>query len=142
MNARFLSCSLLVLGLSFVSFGRSGAQSTPAPLPSPTPIVVPTLPPSDATTQTIIRAAAGLLNEIITANRVNAANSTRGTVSYYHRFDMQVQTGADSYRSVRLHQGTTINPRGARPGPGTAVEISGRGSSDGMLEADTITVVR
>lgn len=133
---------LLVLGLSFVSFGRSGAQSSPAPLPSPTPIVVPTLPPSDATTQTIIHAAAGLLNEIITTNRINAANSTRGTVSYFRRFDMQVQTGPNSYRTVRLHQGTAINPRGATPGVGTAVDISGRGASDGTLEADTITVIR
>ena len=36
-----------------------------------------------------------MLNEIITTNRINAANSTRGTVTYFRRFDMQVQTGAE-----------------------------------------------
>lgn len=120
--------------------GQVVAQSTPAPVPSP--IVVPTLAPVDPTTQAIVRAAAGVLSDILTRNRLNAANTTSGTVSYFRRFDLQVQTGTNNYRNVRLHQGTVINPRGATPGPGTAVEISGRGAPDGSLDADTITVLR
>jgi len=137
---RFVGGSLIVLGLGTALLSRAGAQAAPAPTPSP--IVVPTLPPTDATTQAIIRAASGVLGDIITRNRLNAANTTRGTVSYFRRFDMQVQTGTNSYRSVRLHPGTVINPRGATPGTGTTVDVSGRGEPDGSLDADTITVMR
>jgi hypothetical protein len=140
MLTRFAGGLLLVLCLGTALLGRAGAQAAPAPTPSP--IVVPTLPPTDETTQTIIRAASGLLSDIIARNRLNAANTTRGTVSYFRHFDLQVQTGTNSYRSVRLHQGTVINPRGATPGPGTTVDISGRGAPDGALDADSITVLR
>ncbi len=134
--------SILTLALALVvgpAADWAGAQSTP--LPAPSPIVVPTLPPSDPTTQAIVRAAAGLLNDVITRNRLNAANSTHGTVSYFRRFDMQVQVGPNAYRNVRLHPGTVINPRGATPGIGAAVDVVGRGAADGALDADTITVI-
>jgi hypothetical protein len=140
MILRFAGGSLLALFLGAALFGPAGAQSTPAPAPSP--IVVPTLPPqTDAATQAIIRAAAGILTDVIARSRLNLANNTHGTVGYFKRFDMQVQTGTNSYRTVRLHQGTVINPRGATPSAGTTVDVGGRGASDGALEADTITVV-
>ena len=142
MIMRFAGGSLLALCLGAALFGPATAQSTPTPVPTPSPIVVPTLPPqTDAATQAVIRAAAGVLSDIITRNRLNAANNTHGTVSYFKHFDMQVQTGANSYRDVRLHQGTVINPRGATPGTGTTVDVSGRGAADGALEADSITVL-
>jgi hypothetical protein len=142
MKTRFAGGLLAVLALGSALLGRAGAQSsTPAPLPAPTPIVVPTLPPADPTTQAIIRAASGLITGIIMRERAQAANTTRGTVSYFRRFDMQVQTGTNSYRTVRLHPGTVINPRGATPGAGTAVDVGGHGAADGALDADTITVL-
>jgi hypothetical protein len=130
-----------ILSVWIVSACPVGAQTQAAPLPTPSPIVVPTLPPSDPTTQALIRAAAGIITDAILRSRLEAANTTRGTVSYFRRFDMQVQTGANSYRTVRLHPGTVINPRGATPGSGAQVAISGRGAPDGSLDADTITVL-
>jgi len=137
---RVLLGLVVFFGLGELPLGGAVAQSAPAATPSP--IVVPTLPPTDATTQAIIRAAAGVLDDIVTRNRLNAANTTRGTVSFFRRFDMQVQTGSNQYRSVRLHSGTVINPRGATPAVGTQVDVSGRGGPDGALDADTITVLR
>jgi hypothetical protein len=143
MNIRFAGGSLLALCLSAALLGSAGAQPAPTPVPTPSPIVVPTLPPkTDATTQAIIRAAAGIITDAIARSRLDSANNTHGTVSYFKHFDMQVQTGTNAYRTVHLHQGTVINPRGATPGAGTTVDVSGRGATDGALEADTITVIR
>jgi hypothetical protein len=143
MNMRFAGGSLLALCLGVALLAPARAQSTPTPVPTPSPIVVPTLPPqTDAATQAIIRAAAGVLTDVIARSRLNYANNTHGSVSYFKHFDMQVQTGTNSYRTVRLHQGTVINPRGATPAAGTTVDVSGRGASDGAIEADTITVIR
>jgi hypothetical protein len=140
MMMRFGAGLLLVLCLSAWPAVHAGAQSAPAPAPAP--IVVPTLAPADATTQAIVRAAAGIVTSIIERNRLNAANATGGTVTYFRRFDMQVQTGPNAYRSVHLHPGTVINPRGATPAAGVSVAVSGRGAPDGTLDADTITVIR
>jgi hypothetical protein len=132
----------LVVAMACGMAVSAGASAQVAPAPSPTPIVVPTLPPTDATTQAIVRAAAAALSDIIARNRLNAANTTHGTVSYFRRFDLQVRTGANSYRNVRLHPGTVIDPRGATPATGTVVDVSGHGEADGTLAADTITVLR
>jgi hypothetical protein len=143
MMMRFAGGSLLALSLGAALLGPAGAQSGPAPAPTPSPIVVATLPPQpDPATQAIIRAAAGIITDAIVRSRLDYANNTHGTVSYFKRFDMQVQTGTNSYRTVRLHQGTVINPRGATPGTGSTVDVNGRGTPDGAIEADTITVVR
>jgi hypothetical protein len=139
MHMRPISGLLLVAALCAGFRANVGAQ-TAAPVPTPSPIVVPTLPPANATTQAIIRAASALVDDIITRNRLNAANTTHGTVSYFRHFDLQVQTGANSYRDVHLHPGTVINPRGATPASGTVVDVDGRGAPDGSLDADTITV--
>ena len=133
-----LTCACVA---TLFSLGTVGVVAAQTPLPVPTPIVVPTLPPSNPTQDAIIRAAAGILQDVIARGRVNAANSTHGNVTYFRRFDMQVQTGTNAYRTVRLHPGTVINPRGATPGPGTTVDISGQGAADGALEATTITVL-
>lgn len=135
--AAALSIAVAVLGTS--SLGS--AQSVPQP--SPTPIVVPTLPPApNAATSQIINAAAGIINGILTRDRINNANNAHGTVSYFKRFDMQLQTGPNSFRTIHLHQGTVINPRGATPNAGTTVEINGNGLPDGSIDANTITVDR
>jgi hypothetical protein len=143
MTLRFTGGSLLALCFGVALLEPAAARDTPAPVPTPSPIVVPTLPPQpDAVTQALIRAAAGVLTDVINRSRLEYANSAHGAVSYFKHFDMQVQTGSNSYRTVRLHQGTVINPRGATPGAGALVDISGRGASDGALEADAITVLR
>jgi hypothetical protein len=139
MSLRCAAASLLALTLGL---GGDPAPATAQSTPVPAPTVVPTLPPTDPATQAILRAAAGVLNDIITRNRIDAANSAHGTVTYFRRYDMQVRIGANIYRNVRLHQGTVINPRGATPGAGVMVDISGQGAPDGTLAADTITVVR
>lgn len=134
---RIIAVAAVAAVLGTASF--SSAQSVPQP--TPTPIVVPTLPPqpSGATNQ-IINAAASVINGILTRQRINYANNVRGTVSYFKHFDMEIQTGPNSYRSVHLHQGTVIYPRGGTPSAGTFVEVNGNGLSDGSLDANTITI--
>lgn len=138
MRPSLLATSVLVLALGATSF--AGAQSTPAPA-APTPIPVPTLPPNtpnSAVLQTIINVG----TQVLQRQMINARNNSRGTVSYFKRFDMQVQCGTNCYRNVKLHQGTVINPRGATPGVGTYVDVNGHTDPDGTLEADTITILQ
>ena len=136
MYIRFAATSLLMLCAGTAAL----AQSTPMPVP--TPIPVPTLAPStNRQLDPIIRSAAGIVTDILGQARSRISNNSRGTVSYYKKFDMQIQTGG-GYRTVHLHQGTVINPRGATPGAGTTVEVSGQNQSDGSLNADYINIIQ
>jgi hypothetical protein len=133
MRPSFIATSALVLALGATTL--AGAQSAPAP----TPIAVPTLPPNTPNAG-IIQTIIGVGAQILQREQINSRNNARGTVSYFKRFDMQVQCGTNCYRTVRLHQGTVINPRGATPSQGRYVDVNGRTAADGALEADTITV--
>jgi len=135
MRPSLIVTSVLVLALGATTL--AGAQSTPAP--TPTPIAVPTLPPNTPNAG-IIQTIIGVGAQILQREAANNRNNARGTVSYFKRFDMQLQCGNNCYRTVRLHQGTVINPRGATPSQGRTVDVNGRTASDGALEADTITV--
>jgi hypothetical protein len=135
MRPSFIVTSALVLALGATTL--AGAQSTPAPVP--TPIAVPTLPPNTPNAG-IIQTIIGVGAQILQREAINNRNNARGTVSYFKRFDMQVQCGTNCYRTIRLHQGTVINPRGATPGVGRYVDVNGRANPDGTIEADTITV--
>ncbi|MEA2688780.1 MAG: hypothetical protein QOJ39_4092 [Candidatus Eremiobacteraeota bacterium] len=135
MRPSLIATSALVLALGAGSL--AGAQSTPAPVP--TPIAVPTLPPNTPNSA-IIQTIIGVGQQILQRQAVNSRNNARGTVSYFKRFDMQVQCGTNCYRTVKLHQGTVINPRGATPGVGAVVDVNGRTDPDGTLQADNITV--
>jgi hypothetical protein len=115
----------------------AGAQSTPVPVP--TPIPVPTVPPNSPNAG-IIQTIIGVGAQILQRQAINTRNNARGTVSYFKRFDMQVQCGTNCYRTIKLHQGTVINPRGATPGVGAVVDVNGRTDPDGTLEADNITI--
>jgi hypothetical protein len=126
--------SATVLALGATTF--AGAQSAPA---TPAPIVLPTLPP-DTPNGDLIRAAVGIAQQILQNQRIRNANNAAGTVTYFRRYEMQIQNGTNSYRTIHLHPGTVINPRGATPGVGTSVSVSGLGQSDGSLAADTITL--
>ncbi len=137
MRRSLIATSTLVLALGATSFAT--AQSAqPTPLPVPTPIPVPTLPPgaNNGVLQTIL----GVGAQILQRQAINMRNNARGQVSYFKHFDMQVQCGTNCYRTVKLHQGTVINPRGATPGVGTWVDVNGRTNPDGSLEADNITI--
>ncbi len=135
MRPSLIATSALVLALGATTL--AGAQSAPAP--TPTPIPVPSLPPNTPNAG-IIQTILGVGQQILQRQAINARDNARGTVSYFKRFDMQVQCGANCYRTVRLHQGTVINPRGATPAVGTFVDVNGRTDPDGTLEADNITV--
>ena len=137
MRLSLIATSGLVLALAATTF--AGAQSTPPPVPTPIPVA--TIPPPGPNDQ-IIRDVIGIGAQILQRNAINARNNARGTVSYFRRFDMQVQCGPNCYRNIRLHPGTIINPRGATPGVGTSVDVNGRADPDGTLEADNITVQR
>jgi hypothetical protein len=135
MHLSRIVTSALVLALGATTF----AAAQPVPPPTPAPIVVPSLPPSTPNAD-LIRAAIGFGVQLLEQQRRRDANNTYGTVTYYKRFEMQVQCGTNCYRNIHLHQGTVINPRGATPSPGSRVTVSGDGQPDGSLEALTITV--
>lgn len=135
MRPSVIATSVLVLGLGATSL--AGAQATPPP--TPVPIVLPTLPPNTPNggmIQTGINILKGLYNN----EQARERNNVHGTVTYFKRFDMQVQYGPNQYRNVRLHQGTIINPRGGTPRNGSTVDVNGYTDADGTLEANTITI--
>ncbi|MBV8579193.1 MAG: hypothetical protein JOZ86_00990 [Candidatus Eremiobacteraeota bacterium] len=133
MRPSLIATSALVLALGATSL--AGAQSAPTPIP------VPTLPPNTPNAG-IIQTIIGVGQQILERQAINARNNARGTVSYFKRFDMQVQCGTNCYRNVRLHQGTVINPRGGTPGVGASVDVNGYTDPDGTLEANTITILQ
>jgi hypothetical protein len=125
--------------LAYASTPFAAAQ-TPAPSPAtPAPIVVPTLAP-DGPNANLIRAAVGVVEQLLAQQRTRNANNAYGTVTYFQRFEMQVRTGTNAYRTIHLHVGTVINPRGGTPGVGTTVSVNGDGQADGSLNAATITI--
>jgi hypothetical protein len=135
MRPSLIATSVLVLALGAGSL--AGAQSTPVPVP--TPIPVPTVPPNTPNSA-IIQTIIGIGAQILQREAINSRNNARGQVSYFRRFDMQVQCGTNCYRNVKLHPGTVINPRGGTPGVGTFVDVNGHTDPDGTLQADYITI--
>jgi len=99
------------------------------------PVALPSIPPqlqNNPIVQSVLEAVGNLLQ---TTN----GNTAHGKVTYFRRFDLQVETAPNVYREVHLHQGTVINPRGATLTPGMTVDVSGSAQSDHSLNADTIT---
>lgn len=120
MKARVLS---LAAALWIAGTGAALAQS------------VPSVPPdvqNNPIVQSILQSVGGLLQ---TTN----GNSAHGKVTYFRRFDLQVETAPNVYRQIHLHQGTMINPRGTTLAPGMVVDVSGTTQSDHSLNADAIT---
>jgi hypothetical protein len=138
MKARLVGVAAAVLSLSL----GAAAVADPTPAPSaPPPVSVPNIPgvPSSImnspVVQSILNAAGGLLQ---TTNGPTA----RGKVTYFKRYEMQLQTAPGVFRQVHLHQGTVINPRGGTPATGMLVDVSGSTQGDGSLNANTITLDR
>ena len=133
MNTRLVA---IVASVLFAGAIPAFAQTTPSP--SPAPVAAPTIPPNIGNVvQTIIQKLGGDL----TAPYGVDPNHVRGTVTFFRRFDLQVQMPLNSYKQIHLHQGTIINPRGATLAPGQLVDVHGRPNSDGSMEADEITIV-
>ncbi|HTU69441.1 MAG TPA: hypothetical protein VMF11_03890 [Candidatus Baltobacteraceae bacterium] len=125
MNVRVVAAAAAIL---FAFPLAAAAQTTPKP----------TIPP----------AAINAVENIVTRLAGDAAapygidpNHSRGAVTYFHRFDLQIRMPLNVYRDVHLHQGTVIDPRGASLEPGQVVDVVGHANPDGSLNADVITIV-
>lgn len=95
---------------------------------------VPSVPPdvqNNPIVQSILQSVGGLLQ---TTN----GNVAHGKVTYFRRFDLQIETAPNVYRQIHLHQGTIINPRGTTLAPGMTVDVSGTPQADHSLNADSI----
>jgi hypothetical protein len=99
------------------------------------PAALPSIPPQIQDSPIV----QSLLNAVGNLLQTTNGNSAHGKVTYFRRFDLQVETAPNVYRQVHLHQGTVINPRGATLTPGMTVDVSGSAQSDHSLNADTIT---
>ena len=100
------------------------------------PVNLPSIPPqiqNNPIVQSLLDVVGGLLQ---TTN----GNTAHGKVTYFRRFDLQLETAPNVYRDVHLHQGTVIDPRGTTISPGMIVDVSGLGENDHSLEATTIIV--
>ncbi len=100
------------------------------------PVTLPSIPPevqNNPFVQSILNA---LGNTVLQTTNGPTAH---GKVTFFRRFDMQVETAPKVFRDVHLHQGTVINPRGATIAPGMTVDVSGIVQPDKSLNADTIT---
>ncbi|GAC1652109.1 MAG: hypothetical protein NVS9B12_01150 [Vulcanimicrobiaceae bacterium] len=95
------------------------------------------MPPS---TNPIVQSIINSVANQVKANFGWEQNRAIGQVTYFRRFDMQVKFGTGQYRTIHLHQGTVINPRGTTIREGQRVDVRGQGGSDGSLNADTILV--
>jgi len=136
MNARFVA--LAAAALCLATAGVAPADPPP-PSPTPTPVNLPTLPPASAVNP-YAKAAIDLITGLVRGQIVENRNSASGQVTYFRRFEMQVRTGANRYRDVHLHQGTTIDPMGQTVRIGQQVSVAGSARPDGSLNADSIVI--
>ena len=134
MDTRFVALGAAALCLEL---GAGAAAQSPAP--TPTPVSLPTLPPA-RTIDPYVKAAIDVLGGVVRQQITNSQNTANGTVSFYKRFDLQVQTGTNAYRTIHLHQGTIINPRGVSIADGQTVSVGGVAQSDGSLNANVVTI--
>jgi len=128
-------------GFALVFSLALGTSAFADPQPAATPIPLPTLPASKSV-DPIVKYGVEVLQVLIQRQNQSGQNNARGSVTYYRRFDLQIQTGNNSFRTVHLHQGTEINPRGTTLQNGMTVQINGQGQSDGSLNANQINVIR
>jgi hypothetical protein len=131
MASRFVALIALALCAS------SGAALADPPSSDAAPAQSITTEISNAVLQ-----AVGSAGDLINRELLRVQNSAHGEVTYFKRFDLQIRTGPNAYRNVRLHQGTIIDPRGTSLAVGQTVTIGGVPQSDGTLDANQITVDR
>jgi hypothetical protein len=137
MNTRFVALGAAVL---CIGIGAGGSASAgPAPAPTPTPVSLPSLPPPSGV-DPYTKAAIDILTGVVKQQITNYQNSASGQVSYFKRFEMQLNTGRDQYRSIHLHQGTEIDPIGQSIQVGQRVDVNGVTNSDGSINANKIVI--
>ena len=119
-----MKARVLTLAASFWILGSGAALAQGIPS-------VPTDVQNNPIIQSILQSVGGLLQ---TTN----GNSAHGRVTYFRRFELQIETAPNIYRQVHLHQGTIINPRGTTLAPGMTVDVSGVTQADHSLNADAI----
>ena len=95
---------------------------------------MPTLPAS------IVNDAINALGGIVKAAYGWNDTESLGIVTYYRGYDMQLKMQLNRYRSIHLHRGTVINPRGFSIKEGDTIDVRGRPQADGSLDADMIVV--
>jgi hypothetical protein len=137
MTSRFVALGALALSLAGAAAPASVLAQTP--VPQATPVVLPTLPPNkqiDPYVKMGIDLLTGVINHQIQAN----ANSASGRISSFKPFEVRLQTGANSYRTLTLHKGTTIDPEPGRFAIGQSIHATGVAQSDGSLLTDHITI--
>ena len=136
MNMRIVAAIATVL---FATSLPVLAQSTPSPSPSaPAPSALPTIPPGiGGVLQNILQKLAG---DAVAPLGVDP-NHFRGNVTFFRRFDLQVQMPLNTYKQVHLHQGTIINPRGATLASGQLIDVRGTPNADGSFNANEITII-
>lgn len=100
------------------------------------PIVFPSIP-SSVQNNPIVQSVLNALGNVLLQS--TSGPTAHGKVTFFRRFDMQVETAPNVYRQVHLHQGTVINPRGTTIAPGMTVDVNGSVQDDKSLNADTIT---
>ena len=140
MNTRFVALAAAVLStLAFASAGGPAVAAGPAPAPTPTPVSLPSLPPP-ANLDPYAKAALDILTGVVRQQVTNFQNSSSGDVTYFKRFEMQIGTGRDQYRSIHLHQGTEIDPIGRSIVVGQRVDVTGVTNADGSINANRIVI--
>jgi hypothetical protein len=123
---------LVALAVAVLSVGLSTAAFAD-PSPAPQGLQIPPGVLNNPYVQSVINAVGGMLQS-------TNGNSAFGKVTYFKRFELQLQTAPSVFREVHLHQGTIINPRGATLTPGMTVSAHGNAQSDGSLNADQVDI--
>ncbi|MGH7757209.1 MAG: hypothetical protein ACREM8_13130, partial [Vulcanimicrobiaceae bacterium] len=102
MNLR--QAAALAAVLTFGAATAAFAEVTPAPSASPAAAAQP-VPgiPASITNNPYIQSAIQAIGGLFQTTNGNAAH---GTVTYFRRFELQLETAPRVYRQIHLHQGT------------------------------------
>jgi hypothetical protein len=82
----------------------------------------------------------GVLSALGGLTQTTTGPTAVGKVTYFKQFELQLKTAPNVYRTIHLHRGTVIDPRGTTLQPGMSLTVSGSPQSDGSLNADTIAL--
>src|SRR3984957_17425316 len=91
------------------------------------PVALPSIPP-EVQNNPIVQSVLNALGNVLL--QTTNGNTAHGKVSYFRRYDLQLETAPRVYRDIHLHQGTVINPRGTTLAPGMTVDVNGSAQSD------------
>ncbi len=130
----------LILAALAVSSAQAVAQPVATPVPSatvPATGIVPGGIPSGVLNNPYVQS---VLQAIGGVGQTTNGPTAIGSVTYFKRFNLQLQTAPNVYRQIYLHQGTIINPRGATIQNGQRLDVSGQPQADGSLAANEITI--